>query len=405
MMKSIHVYSEVGTLKKVLLHRPGEELNQLHPDYLQDMLFEDTPYLPVAQQEHDAFATALRDNGVEIVYMRDLFEKAMFTRKARVEFVGEFLEASNVPSLILKKTIEAYYLSKEGEVFTDAILQGVRRDAIKIPESSLANYIQSDYPFLVDPLSAIYYMRDNSISVGNGSIISRMSKKFRARESILLKYIHKYSGEFDQSCIKYWLDEDVTYGIEGGDVAVLSDKVVAIGCSERTTFGAIEHIAEKLFKSGFERVLVFDMVEKKRATMHLDDIMTMIDYDKFIINAMMNDREKVNIYQLTQENNHLQITPMNGSLKEIFEYVLAVDNVTLISCGRGDLVQGIREMWNLGANVLTIAPGKVIAFARNDITNQQLTELGIDVIRIPDSELVKGRGGPRCMSMPLYREE
>ncbi|MFB9143467.1 arginine deiminase [Vibrio artabrorum] len=403
MEKYIQVHSEIGELKRVLLHRPGEELNRLHPDYLQDMLFEDTPYLPVAQKEHDFFANALRENGVEVVYMRDLFSEAMLIPQAKEEFINEFISLSHIKSEIIKLAVKKLYIEKKQEEFIDVVLQGIRKDELSFDKPTLANYLMSDYPYVVDPLSAVYYMRDNSISVGDGTIISRMSKRFREREPLLLKYIHKYVPRFVNSDIKYWYDDDAEYGIEGGDVAVLSEKVVAIGCSERTTFGAIENLSEKLLRNGFERVVVFDMVEKKRSTMHLDDIMTMVDHDKFIINAMMDDREKINVYCVELFDEQLSIELMSGELKTIFEQVLEVEHVTLISCGNGDLVDGIREMWNLGANVLTLAPGKVIAFSRNDITNKQLEDIGIEVIKVPDAELVKGRGGPRCMSMPLLR--
>jgi len=399
----INVFSEIGKLRRILLHRPGIELDQLHPDYLPQMLFEDTLYLPEAQKEHDAFANLLRENGVEVVYLRDLFREAISDHEVREMFLREFLDQSEITSIGLKKKLYKYLNAKQGEDFIEAVFKGVRKDELDVArKTSLPEFLVDDYPYFINPLSAIYYMRDNSISIGNGCIISNMTKTFRKRETLLLKYIHKYVPRFYQGNINYWFDNSLPYGIEGGDVAVFSDKAVGIGYSERTSCGAIEYVADKLLNGGFEKVIVFDM-EKRRSMMHLDDILTMIDYNKIIANPILEKR--INIYEVTKGGNkELKVSCFTDNLAKIFEKVLGINDIQVIKCGGGDPIVSVREMWTLGANVLTVEPGKVIAFGRNDITNELLDKNGVKLLITPDSELVKGRGGPRCMSMPLYRD-
>ncbi len=399
----INVFSEIGKLKRVLLHRPGIELDQLHPDYLPQMLFEDTLYLPQAQKEHDSFAHLLKDNGVEIIYLRDLFTEAIQEPEIRMSFLKEFLDQSEISSIGLKKKLHEYLQAKEGEDFIEAIFKGVRKDELDLSQKvSLPEFLVNDYPYFINPLSAIYYMRDNSISVGNGCIISNMTKSFRKRETLILKYIHHYVPRFNKSPISYWFDNSLPYGIEGGDVAVFSDKAVGIGFSERTSCGAIEYVADKLLNGGFEKIIVFDM-EKRRSMMHLDDILTMIDYNKIIANPIL--EKQINIYEVTKGGNQeLKVRSFTDSLDKIFSKALGIRDMEVIKCGAGDPIVSIREMWTLGANVLTVEPGKVIAFGRNEITNELLDKSGVKLLITPDSELIKGRGGPRCMSMPLYRE-
>ena len=195
---------------------------------------------------------------------------------------------------------------------------------------------------------------------------------------------------------------DLPYGIEGGDVLILSDKTVCIGCTERTQPGAIEFIAANLFRRGFEAVYAFEM-ERGRNAMHLDGMLTMIDRDTFLFNPFLSGN--VNVYKLTPGPNGTKTQPMDSDWGKVLADAMGVSSVRLIPVGNGDEIQGLWEMWNLGGNVLTIAPGEVVGYDRNKITLDLLDKAGIKVHTFEGAELSRGRGGARCMSMPIVREK
>lgn len=399
----INVYSEIGNLKQVLVHRPGNEIMQVHPYYLSEMLFEDTPYLPIAQKEHDMFTKILKENGTEVLFLRELITDALQDDKVKTQFIKEFLGKSNIPSKTLEDKLQEYYLEKSHDDFIEAVFCGIRKDDEQFKEkTTLPEYLTDDYPFYVNPLPNTYFTRDSSISIGSGVIFSNMTMEARKREPILLRYIYQYSSHFKNSDVKRFYDNNLPYGIEGGDVLVLSDKAVCIGFSERTSVGAIEYVSSKLLESGFEAVYVFDL-EKNRNQMHLDGMLTMIDYDKFIVNPFLDGN--ANVYKISKDAaGQLKVDHFNDKWDVILRRALAINSVDLIKCGNGDLINGIWELWNLGSNVLTLSPGKVVCYSRNDVTIDTLLKKGIEVKTFDHSELSRGRGGARCMSMPLVRE-
>ncbi|CDF57394.1 arginine deiminase [Thermobrachium celere] len=405
MSNLINVTSEIGRLKKVLLHRPGNEVENLVPEYLGRLLFDDIPYLKIAQKEHDRFAEVLRENGVEVVYLEELAASALEDEKAKIEFLEEMLHESKIYSPSLKETLMQYLLSMPTREMVDKIMAGIRKEEVEVKEvSSLADLMMDDYPFYLDPMPNLYFTRDPGASIGNGITLNRMQTDARRRETLFLKYIHKYHKDFREANVPLWYDRTMPFSIEGGDELVLSDKVVAIGCSERTSPEAIEIVAKNLFEAntGFEKVLVFE-IPKCRAFMHLDTVFTMVDYDKFTIHPAI--QGPLSVYEVTKgANNTLKFKHNTSPLEEILKDALNLDSVELIKCGGGDFIVAGREQWNDGSNTLAIAPGVVVTYERNYVTNEILDKKGIKVLTIPSSELSRGRGGPRCMSMPLYRE-
>lgn len=405
MSNLINVTSEIGKLKKVLLHRPGNEVENLVPEYLGRLLFDDIPYLKIAQKEHDRFAEVLRENGVEVVYLEELSASALEDKNAKLEFLEEMLHESKIYSPSLKETLMEYLLSMPTREMVDKIMAGIRKEEVEVKEAtSLADLMQDDYPFYLDPMPNLYFTRDPGASIGNGITLNRMQTEARRRETLFLKYIHKYHKDFRTAEVPLWYDRTMPFSIEGGDELVLSDKVVAIGCSERTSPEAIEIVAKNLFNSnsGYEKVLVFE-IPKCRAFMHLDTVFTMVDYDKFTIHPAIEG--PLSVYEVTRgANDTLKIKHNTSPLEDILKDALNVDSIELIKCGGGDFIVAGREQWNDGSNTLAIAPGVVVTYERNYVTNEILDKKGIKVLTIPSSELSRGRGGPRCMSMPLYRE-
>lgn len=403
MKQLVNVTSEIGRLKKVLLHRPGREIENLVPEYLGRLLFDDIPYLKVAKSEHDKFAQILKENGVEVFYTEDLLEKSLHNNNRRVSFINEFLDESNVVSSIIKEKLTDYLSGMEPAKLVETVMAGIRKDELKTTKStSLAEIMSDDFPFYIDPLPNLYFTRDPATIIGNGISINHMRTEARKRESLFIKYIYKnYSDDYD---IPLWYDRDDKFSIEGGDILVLSPEVIAIGCSERTSPDAIQTLAKRLFTSNtsIKKILVFD-IPKCRAFMHLDTVFTMVDYNKFTIHPGV--KNNMNVYEITMHNDgFLNVSCRDSNLENTLKDALHLDSIDLIKCGGGDVINASREQWNDGSNTLAIAPGVVVTYERNCITNEVLDKNGVKVLSIPSSELSRGRGGPRCMSMPLERE-
>lgn len=400
----INLHSEIGKLNTVMLHRPGIEVEMLIPDYLEHMLFEDTPYVPEARKEHDVFAGILKDHGVNVLYLEDLFTEAVKDRDVRNRFIEDYLVIANVQAESLKDVLREYLSPlSEKELFYE-ICKGVRRKDISVKgdKKPLPVMVEEEYPFYTDPVPSLYFTRDISICIGNGMIVSSMSMPFRKREALMMRYIHKYCEGFKGAPL--WYDYDLGYSVEGGDILVLSDKVLAVGYGQRTSLGAIENFAMKLLtEGGYEKILVFNL-PKDRLHMHLDVLCTMVDYDKFLTAPQVRNGA-FDVYELTlDEHGNLRAENHKDSLDNVFKRALRLPAVQFIQTGGGDPQMSSREHWNMGSNSLAIAPGEIITYGRNEITNELLTKAGIKVHTIPGGELSRGRGGPRCMSMPINRD-
>ncbi|MCG8542228.1 MAG: arginine deiminase [Clostridia bacterium] len=403
----LNVRSEIGKLKKVLLHRPGKEIENLTPDLMDRLLFDDIPYLEIARQEHDAFAQVFRDNGVEVFYLADLATESLTDNRVKGEFVDEFIKEANIVSRKKQEYVKNFLLSfSSTREMIGKMMEGIRKEEVSFQDkSSLADMIGSSYPFIVDPMPNLYFTRDPFATIGRGISLNRMKTVTRNRETLFSKYIFKHHPMFKDMHIPFWYDREEDTSIEGGDQLILSDKVIALGVSERTEAQSIERLAKRILMKdeGFEVVLAFD-IPKKRAFMHLDTVFTMVDYDKFTIHPEIEG--PLTIYSLRRVSNseELIIEKETMELNEILKKYLDLDRVTLIRCGNGNIIDAAREQWNDGSNTLAIAPGEVIVYSRNYVTNRLLEENNIKLHIIPSSELSRGRGGPRCMSMPLFRE-
>ncbi|EGQ0321234.1 arginine deiminase [Staphylococcus pseudintermedius] len=405
----IQVNSEIGTLKTVLLKRPGKELENLVPDHLSGLLFDDIPYLKVAQEEHDKFAQVLRDEGVEVVYLEQLAAEAIADKAVREQFIDDILAESQKTVLGHEKEIKALFKNLSDQELVDKIMAGVRKEEIQLEMNHLVEYMDDRYPFYLDPMPNLYFTRDPQASIGRGMTINRMYWRARRRESIFMTYILAHHPRFKDADVPVWLDRNCPFNIEGGDELILSKEVLAIGISERTSAQAIERLARQILfddQSTFTKVLAIE-IPNSRSFMHLDTVFTMIDYDKFTMHAaIFKEENQMNIFTIEKDETKQDIRISHSSqLKQTLEDALHVDNIQFIPTGNGDAIDGAREQWNDGSNTLTIRPGVVVTYDRNYVSNQLLREHGVKVIEITGSELVRGRGGPRCMSQPLYRED
>lgn len=405
----ISVHSEIGKLEAVLVKRPGRELENLTPDYMERLLFDDIPALPVAQKEHDDFAAVLRDNGAEVLYLEELSAEALDAGEgAREAFVEDILLESSHTVGGYEDFIGEYLLSLPSDKLVDEVMCGIRKCKVDAPGvKGLQDLMDRRYPFYLDPMPNLYFTRDPAASMGHGMTINRMYAVARQRESLFMQYVLKFHPRFAPYDVPVWLDRDQTYHIEGGDELVLTTDTVAIGVSQRTSAPAIENLARSLFarQNGITRVLALEIPET-RAFMHLDTVFTMVNYNQFTIHpAIQNDDGGLNIYTLEADPDSprgLSFTH-NDDLRGTLKDVLGVDELDLIPCGGGDPLVAAREQWNDGSNTLAIAPGKVVTYSRNYVSNDLMREHGLEVLEITGSELSRGRGGPRCMSQPIVR--
>lgn len=402
MNNPIQVQSEVGRLKKVLLHRPGRELENLMPDYLTRQLFDDIPYLVHAREEHDEFANTLRSCGVEVLYLEQLLSEAIESAGAKDELIWEYIREANIAAEGAEQAVMRYLTELPNDRLFSVLSGGVRKSDLGVVEKRhLVDYTDESYPFYVDPMPNLYFTRDPFSCVEEGVLLSRMANEVRRRETLFAKYIFKYHPVY--KWVRKYHDRTDIHSIEGGDCLVLTKDTILLGISQRTDPQAVELVANRLIgeRTGIRRVLAID-IPKLRAFMHLDTVMTMVDVDTFVVHP--NILSNMRCFLLTKEDNRLVIREQLRPLSDVFSEVLKQDHVRFIECGGQSAIDAAREQWNDGANTLCVAPGEVITYSRNYVTNRILRENGITVHEIPSAELSRGRGGPRCMSMPFVRE-
>ena len=408
MKNIISNFSEIAPLKKVLMHRPGEEFLNLTPNTLERLLFDDIPYLKQAQQEHDAFANALRNEGVEVVYLVDLAAEAIEAggRTVRRKFLEQFIAEAGVTSpKVAKHCFDYLSKIKDTKDMVRKCIAGIDISELKKLGAVSGFYSTRDTGrMIIDPIPNILFQRDPMATVGHGATLHKMWSVTRTRESIFAEYIYKYHPFYDD--VKLYYDRTEPYSIEGGDIEVLSPEVVAIGISQRTEPDAIANFAKRLFKdktNSFKYVLAIDIPDE-RSFMHLDTVMTQVDVDKFAVQDAIMDIST--IYEITPgRGGEVEIVEIHQNLQKVLEKYLHLNKVELIKCGNGRRIDAEREQWSDGVNLICIRPGVVVAYDRNFVTNQTLRKHGVTVIEIPSSELSRGRGGSHCMTMALVREE
>ncbi len=412
MKKGIHVTSEIKTLKKVLLHRPGNELLNLTPDTLHELLFDDIPFLKDAQEEHDEFARILKSNGVEVVYLEDLMAEVLdLDEEIKKKFLKQFILEAGICTPKYKDLVSEYLMSfRNTKELVLKTMEGIQVKEInrrkREVEKSLVDLVTDDTNFLAAPMPNLYFTRDNFASIGEGISLNRMYSVTRNRETIYAEYIFTYHPDYKNTPRYY--ERTYDYHIEGGDILNLNEHTIAVGISQRTRAESIDQLAKNLFRDKnckIDTVLAFN-IPNSRAFMHLDTVFTQVDRNIFTYHPGIMDT--LQVFEITEGNDpnseeDLNVREINDSLSNILEHYIGVP-VTLIPCAGGDKVGSEREQWNDGSNTLCIAPGVVVVYDRNEETNQVLREAGLTVLELHGAELSRGRGGPRCMSMPLERE-
>ncbi|MEJ7775095.1 MAG: arginine deiminase [Nocardioidaceae bacterium] len=392
--------SEVGRLRTVILHRPGPELKRLTPRNNDKLLFDGIPWVARAQDEHDAFAQALLDRDVEVLYLTDLLTETLRTPDARDTAIQTALT-----DLDLGETMRGYLSGLLHDAAPDELTayltSGIRNDEVR-GGFGLVTSLMDPHDFLIDPLPNLLFTRDSSVWVRDRVAITSLAMPARKRETQLTELIYSLHPRF--------VGTPRIHGhhyehVEGGDVLLLARGVIAVGVGERTTPAGAERLARQVFEADLAHTVLAVPIAQKRATMHLDTVCTMVDVDKIVMYA--NIADSLTAYAVTSHRADdasldLDVAPPEPFLIAAAK-AMAIDTLHQIDTGL-DPVTAEREQWDDGNNTLALAPRVAVAYERNDETNDRLEAAGIEVVRIAGSELGSGRGGPRCMSCPVSRD-
>ena len=387
------VESEVGVLQRVLVHRPGRELDWVVPDDLGELLFDEVPWLVAVQREHDQFTAVMADHGVEVCYLGQLLAEALVDPVTRHELTCAALDRVLLGEALYEAVVDYLDGLSSGEL-AERLIAGVALGEIAQVPRTLVTCSGPDLAFVVNPLPNQQFVRDSGSWIGRGVSVNRLAKPARVREAHQVKAVLRLLGGRP-----LWPEGSPPAPLEGGDVLVVGQGCVVVGVGERTVAAAAEALAAQLYDQQIARTVIAVLLPKGRPTMHLDTVMTMVDWDTFLVSPL--HLRQCQAFRLIPRGGSVGAVAVDDLFREIAR-AIGVTGVRVIPIG-GDSCAQRREQWSDAANVLALRPGVVITYDRNVHTNESLSHFGITVLPVASAELSRGRGGPHCLSCPLWR--
>lgn len=414
-MSGFGVASEVGTLRKVLVHRPDLSLKRLTPRNASALLFDDVLWVRKAGEQHDDFVELLRERGVEVFLLGELLAETLEHRPDMKELILDSVVHELTVGVALADELKAYLMEMTPRMLARHLIGGLAKSEIPDVDlsRSLTGQMYTDQDFVLSPLPNSMFTRDSSCWIYNGVSLNPMYSKVRQLEVVNVGAVYRFHPMFDEARFDFWyppegseggfrLDDFGFTSLEGGDVMPIGNGTVLIGCSERTTPLMVEQLAKALFaKEAAERVIACQ-ITKDRAHMHLDTVFTFLDRDAVTVYPKVVDEMIAFSLRPGDREGSVSITREKNFLDAVRD-ALGLRDLRVVTTG-GDEYQAEREQWDDGNNVVALEPGVVVGYSKNEYTNRKLRNAGIDVLEIDGSELGRGRGGGHCMTCPLLRD-
>ena len=403
---ALGVHSEVGRLRRVMVHRPGLEHARLTPSNAQELLFDDVIWVDRAKQEHDRFAGVMRERGVEVFEAESLLTEALDQPGVR-DWVSDHILSEREVGIKAADRAREWATSEDAAVVAEFLIGGITKADVR-QDVGLVWESADPTSMLLPPLPNFLFQRDPSCWIYDGVTLNPMTKPARKPETMIMETVYRFHPMFAAETFPIWLggaDED--WGrchVEGGDVQPIGNGAVMIGMGERTTPQAVLWIARSLFRAGSARMVLAVHLPKSRSYMHLDTVITMCDRDLVTLFPQVVYGARTWAIRPGESAEDLVVEEQqNWTLPEVMAAALDVGTMRVVETG-GDSFEAEREQWDDGNNVVALEPGVVVGYERNIGTNKALRKAGIEVIPIAGFELGKGRGGGHCMTCPIQRD-